>query len=195
MSVKIKICGITNIDDAQLVDQLGADFIGLNFIAQSPRCVTSQQAEKIIARLSNAKPIGIFAEHTDEAVNQLATALGLFAVQLYRSHHLQNTKYKIIQALRIKTASELNALSQIAAEYILLDAHHDAMLGGSGYTFNWQWLPPNLNHIFLAGGITPQNIKQAMQYQPYAIDLCSGVESTPGKKDPQKCQQLFQEIL
>ncbi len=196
--MKIKICGITTIEDALLAESLGADYIGLIFAASSPRCVSLVNASQISATLSTAKPVGVFVEHTDAQICAFADTFDLAAVQVYRPLNKKPAHSETIYAQRIKpdTAITPQTLAPQYADYALLDTFSEDAFGGTGLTFDWDKLPKeaNLNKTFLSGGIRPDNIRQACVLNPYAIDVCSGVEKKPGKKDINKLKQFFKEI-
>ena len=190
--MKIKICGITNIQDAEICDLLGVDFIGLNFSAHSPRQIDLATAEKICNSVSNTKVVGLFIEHDEQLIYQYCNLLGLHAVQLYRPITCRIPNCKIIQATRI--ANQQDIKPHPFTDFILCDAFDHTKLGGSGKTFDWNLLPKDKSKIFLAGGINPKNIRQACEQQTYAIDICSGVEERPGIKNPKLLKDLFKEL-
>ncbi|MDO8953837.1 MAG: phosphoribosylanthranilate isomerase [Gammaproteobacteria bacterium] len=195
--MKVKICGITRLEDALLAETLGADYIGFIFHPDSPRYITLSQAAEIAAQLTQAKPIGVFVKHSAKEVIEIAEQVGLYGVQFYSqiANELPKPLLKI-QALRINDAEDLTPLVQgSAADFYLLDKHHATQFGGTGESFDWAILPKYRDNLFLAGGICHDNVKAAVALKPYAIDISSGVESSPGIKDPVKLRQLFKDIL
>ncbi len=192
MSVKVKICGITSVEDAKLAEQYGADFIGLNFSKTSPRCISIKVASEIIANVQKAVIVGVFVEQAADEVISISKQLALPMVQVYQAITLDNIS--VIQGLQIADANDAEQILRIESDFILCDAKQKGRVGGHGIKFNWDLLPKNLSKVFLAGGINVENAKQACQLKPYAIDVCSGVESSPGHKDQQKLQRLLQEV-
>lgn len=193
---KIKICGITQLDDALLAEQLGANFIGLIFHKDSPRCVTPQTALQIAKALGRARPIGVFVSQTPAEVAAIAAQVGLYGVQVYARICLELPKHLIkIQALRVRDAQDLAMIEHNSgADFYLLDRYHHQHYGGTGAAFDWRILPEERGNLFIAGGINPGNVRAACALKPYAIDVASGVEAIPGKKDPDKLTALFKEI-
>ena len=205
---KIKICGITNAEDAQAACDLGADALGFIFVPESPRCIGGDlQAAR---RLMHDVPplvwrIGVF----DIAPTDFSGPPELHAIQYYHSppqgcqggtfapYHRTPVP---IKAFRVRDAE---SLKQIVAdpdpkELILLDAYSPNALGGTGHTFNWE-LATQIKHlglpIILAGGLTPENVAAAVAaVRPYMVDVSSGVESEPGRKDYDKLRRFIQEV-
>ena len=198
MNTKIKICGITNAQDARLALSLGADFIGFIFHESSARHITYEQAEKIMKACNYPSAIGVFINQSKEEVEEVAYRLKLWGVQLYQDQAILSSTFKIIHVIRVKDKNDLDKITTLKKtypnDYILLDAYHPNQMGGSGQTFDWSLLPAELSHCFLSGGINISNVEQALARHPFAIDLSSGVEFSPGKKDPNKLALLFQEI-
>ena|SRR3990167_9811666 len=198
MKTKVKICGITTEQDAKLALSLGADFIGFIFHEASARHITYEQAEEIMIACNYPSAIGIFINQSKEEVEDVARRLKLWGVQLYQDQTILSSTFKIIRVIRVKDQKDLDKIATFKktypTDYILLDAYHPSQMGGSGQTFDWSLLPADLSHCFLSGGINIRNVKQALAQHPFAIDLSSGVESTPGKKDPDKLTLLFKEI-
>ena len=202
--VRVKICGITNVEDALLACELGADAIGLNFYNKSPRCISPFAASKIIQKLPPfVAPVGIFVNWQAAPVTSLAKALGLAAVQLHGDEPPKLVteiakKVSVIKALHIGKGSALPPFAKYrGAIAFLLDAQHSGQYGGTGHTTDW-----NLAHtaakshrILLAGGLRPENVEEAiLAVRPYAVDVTSGVESKPGKKDPAKLRAFFEAV-
>ncbi len=192
--MKVKICGITNLHDALLAEKLGADFLGFNFSKHSPRCITPIVAKNIINKLSNAKPVGLFIEQTENEIKTITNFINLHAIQVYHSKLVIINHVKNIHPLRIKDKQSLENIDDIPADYLLCDTYVEDQYGGSGKIFDWELIPKTKKPLFIAGGITPENVAIVKQYQPYAIDLCSGVEDKPGIKNERKLQQLFEEL-
>ncbi len=192
--MKSKICGVTTEADASLCESLGADFIGLNFADISPRVIDVNRAKSIASTLTNAKSIGIFVEQSTEEIEHIAKEVGLWGVQFYSDLEREMPGFVTIKALRVRDPRTIGVMAVGRCDYYLLDAYSDSAMGGTGKTFDWSLLPPNLDRVFLAGGIKAENIRFAMDTRPFAIDVCSGVESSPGVKDERKLRRLFEEI-
>lgn len=179
---KLKICGTTNLEDALFCDQLSVDFLGFIFYQGSKRYITPEAAKPIIQQLKHSKPIGLFVDQNTEEILSITKDLGLWGIQIYQDHVIPvEAGIKVIRAISIDDPIENHY------DYTLIDSHR---LGGTGKSFDWSLLPQNLSRVFLAGGINANNIKQALAYKPFAIDLVSGVEAYPGKKDFSKIKLL-----
>lgn len=202
MRPKIKICGITNLADARLAQQFGADILGFNFYRPSPRYIEPDAAADIIAQLKPTSiTVGIFVNAPIDAISETLARCPLTMAQLHGDETndfcqtVAALGVKVIKALRIHRPDDINHARQYQVEAILLDAFHEELFGGTGESFDWSWVRSIDNQkIFLAGGITPENITEALAAGTYAVDLCSGVEQSPGIKDPEKMKLLFQEI-
>jgi phosphoribosylanthranilate isomerase len=192
--VKVKICGITNLKDARQALKAGADFLGFNFYSRSPRYVTPRRAESILRQLpKKIAAVGVFVNEREDEMLKIAHRVGLDYIQLHGEespativHVAQNLP--VIKAVRVRDSfrtAELARYKDVSA--FLLDGFDRRRHGGSGKTFRWNIAlrARRAGHIFLAGGLTPGNVSEAIRSaKPYAVDVCSGVESRPGKKDP-----------
>ncbi|HTZ34280.1 MAG TPA: phosphoribosylanthranilate isomerase [Methylomirabilota bacterium] len=202
--VRIKICGITKWEDAKLAADLGADAIGLNLYEQSPRCVTPFAATEILRRLPPfVAAVGVFVNWEEAAVVALAKALRLGAAQLHGDEPARVVErvaehMPVIKALRLGQAAEAPDFAKYrAASAFLLDAAVSGHYGGTGTTGNWHSArsAAQTQRILLAGGLTPENVGEAIRIvRPYAVDVASGVEARPGKKDPAKMKAFFEEV-
>jgi phosphoribosylanthranilate isomerase len=194
MSVRVKICGITSIEDALTAVHAGADALGFMFYERSPRRIAMDMA----AAIKNALPpfvvrVGVFADATENVVRGAALC-GLNALQFHGNEPPDFLKkfspITTIKAFRIQNAASLATLPAYNTSAWLLDSYTPAQLGGTGNTFNWDLAiqARKLGRpIILAGGLTPENVADAVRkVRPYAVDVSSGVESAPGKKDPAK---------
>jgi phosphoribosylanthranilate isomerase len=202
--VRVKICGVTNAEDALLACELGADAIGLNFFPESPRCVTPFVAQNIVHELPPfVAAVGVFVNWKPEAVIALAKALQLAGAQLHGDETPDDVsevaeKLQVIKALRPARGSkpgDLNRYRNAAA--VLLDAAGTGKYGGSGETTDWEFAreAAKSHRVILAGGLTPENVGEAIRnVRPYAVDVASGVESKPGKKDVGKLREFFAEM-
>ncbi|PAX52421.1 phosphoribosylanthranilate isomerase [Brunnivagina elsteri] len=203
--MRIKICGIKTLEQAQAIATYGATALGFICVQNSPRYISSEQIKLIVDGLpENIDKIGVFANESVEKIVLISQISGLTGVQLHDKEspefcqelRQELTKIEIIKALRIRNLDDLeNAV--IYTNYVdtlLLDAYHPQQLGGTGQTLDWNLLQ-NFNPgcpWFLAGGLTPNNIIDALsQLKPNGIDLSSGVEIAPGNKDLDKVARLF----
>ena len=206
--VRVKICGITNSADARLATELGAHALGFNFYEKSPRAVSPADAWEMRRKLAPfVSAIGIFVDWKPSAVTALARSLLLDAVQLHGDECARHVDFCAKRILVIKALhmgpefSEKELLRFRAASAFLLDAAPDAdkpkQFGGTGRTIDWP-LARKLaatHRIILAGGLTPENVAEAIRtVRPYAVDVASGVESRPGKKDPGKLRAFLDEV-
>lgn len=202
--VRIKICGVTKAEDLKLIAELGAHAIGLNFYDQSPRCVTPFAAAELVRRLPPfIAPVGIFVNWTEAPILALCQALRLSAVQLHGDEPPQIVervarRLPVIKALRLAQGTTAPDFSRYrAASAFLLDSAASNQYGGTGATGNWHLAraAAQSHRIILAGGLTPENVAEAIRIvRPYAVDVASGVEARPGKKDPAKLRAFFDEV-
>ena len=188
--IKIKICGITNLEDALMAVEAGADALGFVFFAGSPRYISPEQAAAIIQSLPPfVQTVGLLVNEELSTVNAVADQCGLDIVQLHGEEspdYCTAVKRRIIKAFRVKDASSLNAMANYRVAAFLLDAWSPSAHGGTGKTFNWEIAARavGVQHIILAGGLTPENVAEAIvAVKPYAVDVSSGVESGPRQKD------------
>jgi phosphoribosylanthranilate isomerase len=189
---KIKICGITNAGDARFCAEQGADFLGLIFVRSSPRYIEPEVAADIIARTQGVKFVGVFRDEPIDAVRGIAKKIGLDAVQLHGSESDDDVRavgMPVIKAVRVESVLPRGS---DAAEWIMFDSG-----GGTGRTFDWSLLAQydRKRPFFLAGGITPENVVQAIEkVRPDAIDVSSGVEIEPGIKHLAKVRVLIERV-
>lgn len=198
---KVKICGITNLEDAINAAELGADYLGFNFYKKSPRHIEESEAKKIIGKLSeNVKKVGIFVNEDLNKVVSIVKDLNLDLIQLHGDEkpeyceQLKNKSEKsIIKAFRVKTNKDINNMESYNADFLMFDAHKDGMFGGTGKAFDWSILKGIKKPFFLSGGLNPDNVKDAIKItSPYAVDAASGVEENPGKKDYYKMKKFIE---
>ena len=188
--IKIKICGITNPEDALMAVKAGADALGFVFFRGSPRYISPEQAAAIIHQLPPfVQTVGLFVNEELVTVNSTADQCGLDLVQLHGEEspdYCAAVKRRVIKAFRVKDASSLDEIINYRVAACLLDAWSPAAHGGTGVTFNWEIAAraAAAHCIILAGGLNPENVAGAIAaVEPYAVDVSSGVESAPGKKD------------
>jgi len=202
MKTKIKICGITNRADALLALELGADLLGFNFYEPSPRYVEPEEAAEIIAALPmDVVTVGVFVNAGVEGVAKVLKECPLKMAQLHGEENDQECQQVselgvgVIKALRISRREDIEQVRRYSVETVLLDAFRAELYGGTGHVFDWSWIKSCADkRLFLAGGITPENIGQALAVGTYGVDLCSGIEKKGGIKDAAKIKKLFEEI-
>ena len=199
--VKVKICGITNYEDASAAVDMGADLLGFNFYSGSPRFVSTDKAMEIIARLPGFVDIaGVFVNSSFEQIRDTISACQLNWVQLHgdeTSRFCQSLRWlnvKTIKAIRVRDESDIKKAEDYFTDAILLDAFNPDKYGGTGVNFDWNIVGHIGKRVFLAGGINPDNAVDAVNLGVYGIDVCSGVEAEPGKKDHKKMKKLFENI-
>jgi phosphoribosylanthranilate isomerase len=196
--MRVKICGVTAPGDAVLAAQLGASAIGLVFWPGSPRCVDAAQARAIVAALPPfVSAVGVFVNQVAEAA-QIARDVGLSAVQFHGdepSAAYRDFPIRVIKAVTVLDASAREAAAVVpASATVLLDAHDRVKRGGTGRQIDWSIasMIARERPVILSGGLSADNVAAAIAaVQPYAIDVSSGVESAPGRKDPAKLRALF----
>ena len=201
MIVKVKVCGITNAEDAKAAVDMGADILGFNFYDKSPRYVTIEQAAHLALQVPAIVSLaGVFVNAEPSFIRDAAKHCHLDWVQLHGDEtpefcaNFRTDPPNIMKAVRIKTREDIERASQYSTDAILLDAFNPEKYGGTGQTFDWSLLTYSGQRIFLAGGITPENAKEAADQGMYALDICSGIESEPGKKCLEKMRQFFDNI-
>jgi phosphoribosylanthranilate isomerase len=198
--VRIKICGITNLDDAILCQDHGADALGFVFYEGSARKVDPQLVRSIISRLSPfVTTVGVFVNETAKMINQIAWTANLHAVQLHGDEPpamLMQIDRPVIKAFQVNQFFDFNILSRFNGCVHLLDTYSEDSYGGSGQQFDWNIIPPAMrSKIILSGGVSADNIDTIMRtIGPAAVDLSSSVESSPGKKDPAKIERFFKKV-
>lgn len=198
---KVKICGITNYDDALAAMEMGADLIGFNFYPKSPRYIRPADAARIVNKLPAFIDIaGVFVNSTLEETREIASQCQLDWIQLHGDENAEFCQWlaydspKTMKAIRVKDSSDIQQADSFFTDAILFDAYDPSKYGGTGLTFNWNIIGHVGKRIFLAGGINPDNAVAAIELGVYGIDVCSGVEAAPGRKDHRRMQQLFDNI-
>ena len=199
--VKVKICGITNYKDAAAAVDMGADLLGFNFYPKSPRYIVPKKAAKIINKLPAFIDIaGVFVNNSLEDIQQIIYSCQLNWVQLHGDEtpefcqSLDSINVKTMKALRVKDRKDIEKTDNFFTDAILLDAFHPERYGGTGLTFDWNIVGHIGKRVFLAGGINPDNAAVAAELGVYGIDVCSGIEAEPGKKDKRLMKKLFKNI-
>jgi len=195
--MRVKICGITNVEDAHLCQSCGADALGFIFHRKSPRYITISRAAEICAQLSVfICKVGVFVNESPDFINEAARNAGLTAVQLHGEEPPEiagQIDRPVIKAFRINSAFDFSRLQLFEKTSILLDSYSDQVYGGSGSVFNWDLIPARLrSRVILAGGISSENIERIFkEINPAGVDLSSSLEISPGRKDPQKVKDFF----
>jgi Phosphoribosylanthranilate isomerase len=199
MPVKVKICGITNSEDAEVAVSAGADALGFIFCESSPRYVPLEKAARICAAVPPfILKVGVFVDPDENLVLSALSDCGLSLLQFHGNETPEFCRQfgtMSMKAFRIKDADSLKALPAFATDAWLLDTFSPDKIGGTGETFNWDLAieAQKLGRpIFLAGGLTPENVGDAVaRVQPFGVDVSSGVEASPGKKDHAKVKAFI----
>ena len=199
MNVKVKICGITGTADALAAVEAGADALGFMFYAPSPRCVSFASAVEIIGELPPlVAKVGVFVNPTEEEVRRGITECGIDTLQFHGEESPEFCRrfgLKVIKAFRVRDAESLQPTKDFPNEAWLLDSYVAGQLGGTGARFNWDLATDAARRhrsVLLAGGLTPENAAEAVRkVRPYGLDVSSGVESAPGKKDAAKVRAFI----
>lgn len=202
INMKVKICGITNLSDALMAIAYGADEIGFNFFKESSRYIHPKTARNIIVKLpDHAIAVGVFVNDTIDHVQQIVQTTGIKKIQLHgqeSSRYCRQFSLPIVKAIHTGMLSRDNSVhdyDNISA--ILFDSCHATQFGGTGVVSDWELAQCIAKHksMYLAGGLHPGNIRQAINIvKPYAVDVCTGVESVPGHKSSELMNQFFSEI-
>ncbi|MDG2445902.1 MAG: phosphoribosylanthranilate isomerase [Thermodesulfobacteriota bacteirum] len=194
---KIKICGITNTNDALECVKLKVDFIGFIFYKKSKRFINLEQAQAIIKSLNTEiNKVGVFVNETTQVINEYVEALGLDYVQLHGEEQpkmIEEIKCKTIKAFSVGSSSLKEVVLEYDSEYWLFDSSDDNLKGGTGKSFDWNLITDidSKNKIILSGGLNENNIVSAIENRNINFfDICSGVESSPGHKDIQKLKSI-----
>jgi phosphoribosylanthranilate isomerase len=202
MATKVKICGMTNLPDAEFAAEAGADALGFVFYERSPRAVSISAAAAISRRLPQyVVRVGVFVDSPEELVLR---AIAECSLNLLQFHGGESPKYctqfgvMSMKAFRIRDAGSLADLGRYGTDAWLLDAYVPDQVGGSGHQFNWELAVEAQKFgrpVFLAGGLTAANVGTAVrQVHPYAVDVSSGVEASPGRKDPAKVRAFIEAV-
>lgn len=205
--VKVKICGLTRLDHARYASGALADYLGFIFYPGSPRYINPVDAKEIINWVEGPECVGVFVDQPIEMVQEIVTATGIHVVQLHGDESpeycAQLDHVKIIKAFRVSAEMTREHLRYMLepytkyVDYFLLDTFVSGQHGGTGKAFNWSVIGDLVHDypIFLSGGLTQHNIGEAIEtVQPYAIDLSSSLEESPGVKDFGKMEAFFDEL-
>ena len=196
MSVRVKICGVTRAEDAEAAIALGAEMIGLNFYPPSPRCLTIERARDIRRAIGRrATVVGVFVNASRDYIGERVRELDLDMIQFHGDEDesaLAGWPVKVIRAFRLRADAPEASLPVTAADYVLLDTFHPGLYGGTGQARPLAGLERfDLTRVIISGGLDASNVAQAAALGPFAIDVASGVESSPGIKDPGKLRSFI----
>ena len=201
--IRVKVCGITSLADAEKALEFGADLLGFNFYPPSPRCLAPEQAREILERLPKSTfNVAVFVNEQRDKVRSIVAhgrlSDGWQAFRGLQFHGDEDANYcrgwdmTVIKAIRVKEQSSLDVIKSVTADFYLLDSF-SLGYGGSGAQFSWQWLDGiDSSKLILSGGLRVDNVAQAIQkIRPYGVDVCSGVEARPGIKDHAKLKEFI----
>ena len=201
----VKICGITNLDDARAAVAAGADALGFNFYKPSSRYITPQHAREIIEQLPDALlTVGVFVnEGSPDAVRSIAREAGIKALQLHGDEspefcrELAVDRY-VIKTLAVSSSFDVQTARAYEVEAIMLDTRDNSLRGGTGRVFDWsiaQQVRESIPKLFLAGGLSPENIENAIStVRPFAVDACSALEDSPGEKNHERMRVFINTV-
>jgi len=195
----VKICGITNADDARVAADAGADAVGLIF-ADSPRRVNVQEARTVsLALPENVLRVGVFVNEEPAEILRISREVGLDLAQLHGDESPEDVTairqggVKVMKALRVRDAGSLEALDEYEADLILLDAHSERARGGTGRKFDWEAAKSSTgrDNIVVSGGLRPENVREAIEFfEPYGVDASSSLEDEPGRKNGERVRRF-----
>ena len=198
--VKVKICGITNLEDALAAADAGADALGFVFYPESPRFIDPGKARAIIARLpAFITSVGVFVDESEDLIRRIIREGGVQVLQFHGSESpILCTRFreKVVKAIRIKDEESIREMQMYDVDTFLLDTMVEGIRGGTGKTFNWKYAEMAKEHgrIILSGGLNASNVGEAIRrVRPYGVDVSSGVEISPGKKDHNKIMEFVRE--
>ena len=199
--IKVKICGTTSLKDAFLAVESGADAIGFIFYKMSPRNISQKEAKEIILQLPPfIETVGVFVNETSDKINRIAEQCKLNSIQLHGEESpalCRRVKRKVIKAFRVKNADSLKSIASYHVSGFLLDSYNDGSKGGTGQVFDWNLAlrVKKQGPVILAGGLNPYNVFTAIhRVKPYGVDVCSGVEKSPGIKDHEKIREFIKSV-
>lgn len=203
MRTRVKMCGITSVEDAHAAVLAGADAIGLVFYSKSPRAVSLSQASEISAALPAF--VSCVALFVDPGKSEVQAVLDAVAIDLLQFHGDESAEFcsqfdcRYMKAVRVKSDTDLQQACDdySTASALLLDTYKAGVPGGTGETFNWQWIPDNLSlPVVLAGGLNESNVAKAIkQVSPFAVDVSGGIEKDKGIKDVDKMNDFMEGVL
>ena len=199
--IKIKICGITTLEDALVAAEAGADALGFNFYKKSPRCIEPDKAAEIIEQLPPfIVPVGIFVNEREDKIREIKARTCIQAVQFHGDESpefCQRFGGRVIKAFQVKDKETLKTMAHYRVGAFLLDSYRDDVRGGTGVTFDWHLavVAKTFGKVILAGGLNPENVAEAVKLvQPYGVDVAGGVEKDQGTKDHAKIKKFITEV-
>ena len=200
--VRVKICGVRTLEEAEAAVKAGADALGFNFWPESPRFITPEEAGRIVAALpALVSCVGVFVNPDAGLVREVASYVALNAVQLHGDetpHYCRDlAPIKVIKSFRVGNDFDPRTVRNYRVSAILLDAKVEGQYGGTGKRFPWELAiqAKRFAPVILAGGLNVGNVAEALTFvRPFAIDVCSGVESQPGRKDLNKLREFMEEV-
>jgi len=198
---KVKICGLTNLEQALSCAELGVDWIGLNCWPGSSRYIAPEQAREIVRALPESlTTVGVFVNEPRESLEKIMIETRIDLAQLHGDESLEFTaklSFPFFKAFRVSPEFQLEQIQKFGKEYFLLDAFSKQHYGGSGQKLDWDIanVASGLGKLILAGGLTPENVADAVKIvQPWGVDVCSGVESEPGVKDMWRVEKFIRNL-
>lgn len=201
MKIFTKICGITNLEDALASIEAGADALGFIFYKKSPRYINPSTASKIIKHITKEiKTVGVFVNESRYNIQEIIMETGINVLQLHGDESPEDCRYsnaEVWKGVRINSESELSTLNKFKVDAFVFDAFHPDIYGGTGTVCDWDIVKvaAKIHKILLSGGLNPENVIDAItRVNPFGVDVNSGVESSPGKKDVRKIKQLFESL-
>jgi phosphoribosylanthranilate isomerase len=199
--IKIKICGITSLDDALAASDAGTDALGFNFYKKSPRYVEPQKAAEIIHQLPPfVMPVGIFVNEREDRIRDIQFTTGIKVLQFHgdeRPDFCERFATRVIKAFQVKDKDSLKHMAHYHVGAFLLDSYQEGVRGGTGAVFDWHLavVAKTFGRVILAGGLTPENVAEAVKLvQPYAVDVAGGVEKSKGVKDHSRMRKFIAEV-
>jgi len=199
--IKVKVCGTTSLKDALFAVESGADALGFVFYKKSPRCISQKEVKDIVAQLPPfVETVGVFVNEASDKVNRIAEQCRLTAVQLHGDESpafCRRIKRRVIKVFRVLDADSFKGISNYDVSGFLLDSYNDESRGGTGKAFDWNLAlrAKKQGPIILAGGLNPYNVYTAIhRVKPYGVDVCSGVEKSPGVKDFIKIDEFIKSV-
>ena len=210
--VKVKICGITNFEDAVAATETGADMLGFNFYRPSSRYIEPDRAREIVERLrsdsqnSSTTMVGVFVDESMDSVVRIVNEASLDALQLHGDESPEFCAElkslvpdkAIIKALHVNGSFDPQMASSYSVQAIMLDAFHEQLRGGTGRVIDWDvasTVRKLVPHLFLSGGLSAENVAEAIsRVQPFAVDACSSLESSPGRKDASRMREFVRVV-
>lgn len=198
MAIRVKICGVTTAEDALWAASVGAWAIGFNFFRESKRFVAPEVAAEIVARLpTGVETVGVFVNEPRASVESIRNTVGLSMVQFHGDESPEECRgwpVRTIKAIRVRSRQEAAKARRYAVDFILADAYVEGAFGGTGQSVDVSLLDGfERDRLLLAGGLTPESVAAAVSaVRPFAVDVASGVEATPGRKDPTKVRRFIE---